>query len=307
MALLSYGYEKALLIRYFLYRKGIKKTKKLPHKVISIGNITMGGTGKTPATIALVQEALNRGFKPCILTRGYRGKKKGISFVTKGDGILLDTNEAGDEPVLMAHKLKCVPIVKGKDRYRAGLLCRDMADLYILDDGFQHLSLYRDIDILLINSRDPFGGGLFPKGLLREPLSSISRADVIVITKSGNNSEEESIISVVRTYNKHAEIFRASHEPKDVVDDKWKSLGIDYIYGKKVYAFCGIADHDSFRHMITSMGADLVRFRAFGDHHKYTKRDVKKIIKESNGLILITTEKDLVKLRDYDFGGRLTA
>jgi tetraacyldisaccharide 4'-kinase len=197
-----------MILPEFLYYLGysikkrhvFKNQKKLPHKVISIGNLTLGGTGKTPATIALAEEAREIGFKPCILTRGYRGRARGPCFVSRGERPVLDAYQAGDEALLMAEKLKGVPIVKGKDRYKAGMFALSSLspalcpDLFILDDGFQHWGLFRDKDILLIDSSNPFGNRrLLPLGSLREPISEISRADLIVITKVP--SEQQSAFS----------------------------------------------------------------------------------------------------------------
>ncbi len=182
-------------------RYALRNQKSLSHKVICLGNITLGGTGKTPATIALAEEVKKRGFKPCILTRGYKGRAKGPCFVSRGEGPLLDEYQGGDEALLMAEKLKGIPIVKGKDRYKAGLfaiqnLKSQIPDLksilFILDDGFQHWGLSRDKDILLIDSINPFGNRrLLPLGSLREPIGAINKADIIVITKTdktGNQS-----------------------------------------------------------------------------------------------------------------------
>ena len=151
----------------FLYYTGyklkksrdLKSRKRLPAKVISVGNITVGGTGKTPAVIAIARKAKEYGYLPCILTRGYRGSAKGPCFVSRGEGPLLGVDEAGDEPVLMAERLTGVPIVKGSDRYEAGMFALDCLDspslLFILDDGFQHRALHRDVDVLLIDGMNP--------------------------------------------------------------------------------------------------------------------------------------------------------
>jgi tetraacyldisaccharide 4'-kinase len=179
----------------------LKNQKKLPFKVISIGNITVGGTGKTPATITIAEEAKRRGFAPIILTRGYKGKIKGPCFVSKGEGPLMSEEDAGDEPIIMAEKLKGVPIVKGENRYDAGILAienlkSEISDLkseilFILDDGFQHWKLFRDKDLLLIDGTNPFGNKkLLPIGPLREPLRAIGRADIVVITKTNMLSSQ---------------------------------------------------------------------------------------------------------------------
>jgi tetraacyldisaccharide 4'-kinase len=201
----------------------LKNQKKLPHKVISLGNITLGGTGKTPAAIALAREAQGRGFRPCILTRGYKGKAEGPCFVSKGEGPLLDEYQAGDEAILMAEKLKGVLIVKGSNKYEAGMFALNVfdhdhkPDLFILDDGFQHWALFRDKNILLIDSTNPFGNRrLIPLGPLREPIKEIKRADIVVITKrsavSGQQSGEE-LVTEIRRYNTNAPVFLAEHRP----------------------------------------------------------------------------------------------
>ena len=182
----------------------LKNQKKLPFKVISIGNITVGGTGKTPATITIAEEAKRRGFIPVILTRGYKGKIKGPCFVSKGEGPLMSEEDAGDEPIIMAEKLKGVPIVKGENRYDAGILAIENLKseisnlksqiLFILDDGFQHWKLFRDKDLLLIDGTNPFGNKkLLPIGPLREPLRAIGRADIVVITKTNMLSSQSTV------------------------------------------------------------------------------------------------------------------
>src|SRR3989338_4045779 len=171
-------YGICIKLRYFLYHTGIFKTKRLTCKVISIGNITVGGSGKTPMAIYLAKKLKEKGRKVIILSRGYKGKVKGIGVVSDGGNILLDPEDAGDEPYLMAAKLKNIPVIVGKDRYKAGLYAIEKfnPDVIILDDGFQHIRLARDIDFLLIDLRKGFGNGhLFPLGMLREPLSGLKR------------------------------------------------------------------------------------------------------------------------------------
>jgi len=216
-------FERLYLAGYSIKKRyKLNNRKKLPCKVISIGNITLGGTGKTPAVIALAQKARGNGFRPCILTRGYRGTAKGPCFVGIGDGPLLDENRAGDEAYLMALKLKGIPIIKGKDRYEAGIFALNnlpgdsRPDLFILDDGFQHWGLCRDNDILLIDGTNPFGNGkLFPVGSLREPVNGISRADMIVITKKDGSRDlkTDGVLEEIRKYNKKAPVFFAVHKP----------------------------------------------------------------------------------------------
>jgi tetraacyldisaccharide 4'-kinase len=208
----------------------LKYRRQLPRRVISIGNITTGGTGKTPATIALAEEAKRRFLFPVILTRGYRGKAKGPCFVSKGEGPLLSAEEAGDEPRLMAERLTGVPIVKGADRYEAGLFALKELEaeswkheplVFILDDGFQHWRLQRDKDIVLVDALNPFGNGtLLPFGRLREPLHSLERADIVVLSKSTGGGQEgrgrmpaDPVEREIRKYNATAPVFRAEHIP----------------------------------------------------------------------------------------------
>ena len=308
-------YKTGLSIRKIIYSSELKKRHKLDSRVISVGNLTMGGTGKTPATIAIAREAIARGYKPCILTRGYKGKHKGVAFVSRGKGPLLDSSEAGDEPVLMANRLEDVFIVKGKNRYDAGLLCQDQVDLYILDDGFQHWALHRDIDILLINSQNPFGSPnprLFPSGQLREPLTAIGRADYVVITKSVEESVSElmlvpELMAIIRTHNKKAPVFKSYHKPVGLVDSNWNFYGLETIRGRRVYAFCGIAEPESFRKTLVSLGVEVVALKEFRDHYDYKQSDIKRILWEARGMAMITTEKDLIRLVKFGLPPHLKA
>ena len=309
---LSAFYYTILSGRNLLFRLGLKKVNRLPSKVISIGNLTLGGTGKTPATIAIAMEALKRGLRPCILTRGYKGKAKGPCFVSKGDGPLMDCREAGDEPILMADRLNSVPIVKCADRYKGGMfalssLQRSNAPfLFILDDGFQHISLYRDVNILLIDAVNPFGNKrLFPEGILREPLKAMERADIIVITKTETGDinsgaakhYNREIEDTIRLYNNNATVYRAFYKPLSLISIAGNVEPLEFINGKGVYAFAGIANPSSFKASLTTIGANIVKFRAFRDHHPYNYRDIKLMKEEASGLTVITTEKDLVRIR----------
>ncbi len=309
MALLSGIYKLLLSGRRLIYSY-IGKPQNLPAKVISVGNLTLGGTGKTPATIAIATKARIQGFKPCILTRGYRGSVKGPCFVTMGNQPLMCPFEAGDEAYLMAERLKGVTIVKGADRYRAGLLAIESLKsritdhgsriIFILDDGFQHWSLKRDVDIVLIDSTRLISKErLFPEGRLREPLYTLRRADIIVLTKT--EQSEDNIISeninVIRRYNPSAPLYRASFRAEGLVDLSGRGYGLQKLKGKGIYAFAGIANPSHFKSMLTSLGADIVKFRVFRDHHAYKIKDIDEIDREAGGLDIITTEKDMVKIK----------
>lgn len=327
MNIAEYLYYLGLSAMKFL---ALKNQKRLPFRVISIGNITLGGTGKTPAAIAVAEEAKKRGFRPVILTRGYKGTAQGPCFVTKGDKPLLTAEQAGDEPLLMAERLTGVPIVKGSDRYEAGMFAieagkgqrvRDNGQepgkedqalslspsafrpiVFILDDGFQHWKLFRDRDIVLIDSRNPFGNRkLFPAGRLREPLTALNRADVIMITKA--EREDAGLVAEIRKYNKHAPIFFSVHRVVAVRSGSGEKKPPDRLRGRKVFCFCGLADPESFGNSVAASGAEVAGMKAYRDHHLYCQQDVAEIVKEcgsSGASWIITTEKDFVKLRNLD-------
>lgn len=321
-------------------RYSLRNLKRLPHKVISIGNITVGGTGKTPATIAVAGEAKRRGFYPVILTRGYKGGVKGPCFVTTGERPLLTVDKAGDEPFLMAEKLKEIPIVKGINRYDAGMFAiRELlipsslsADplplptlptgrpagqagltpnplLFILDDGFQQWGLYRDMDIVLIDYHNPFSNGkLLPFGRLREPLGSLGRADVIVITKSERTKdiprgEKEDLIKEIKQYNAKSPIFFAEHKPVSIKLLSSEEKPLSWASGKKFFGFCALASPESFKKTVRSTGAELVGFKRFRDHYEYRSEDMLRIKREAEKTgaeWIVTTEKDIIKTRDID-------
>ncbi len=293
---------------------------KLPAKVISIGNVTLGGTGKTPAVIAVAQEAKNRGHNPCILTRGYRGKAKDISFVSRGEGPLLSPLEAGDEAYLMAETLKRVTIIKGKNRFKAGIAAFDNAQLaivnlqgptlFILDDGFQHWKLHRDVDVLLIDATNPFGNErLFPEGILREPFSAMTRAHIIVITKADIAAQGviTEMTRKIKQYNQEAPIFTASHKPVGLINASGKAIELDTLRDKEIFSFSGIANPAYFQATLRSAGARIIKFMNFRDHYIYSQKDMEKIKSEASGLDIVTTEKDLVKIRELDVPDNLSA
>jgi len=311
-------YNIALKCRRFCYDH-LRKPDRLPAKVISIGNITLGGTGKTPAVIALAYEARKRGHNPCVLTRGYKGKAKDTCFISKGEGPLLNAEQAGDEAFLMAETLRGVPIVKGSNRFRAGIMALEydqlaivnlpQSRLFLLDDGFQHWRLHRDIDVLLVDATNPFGNGrLFPEGIMREPFSAFGRADIILITKSDVASEWAiyDITDEIRKYSA-VPVFKAFHKPSAVVNSDGESEGPETLEYKKVYAFAGIANPAYFQATLRSIGAEIIGFRKFRDHHLYTQKEINDIKRDAGSHEIITTEKDLVKLKGMELPGNLSA
>jgi tetraacyldisaccharide 4'-kinase len=313
-------------IAEFLYYLGfsvrqyysIRNRKRLPCRVISIGNITVGGTGKTPATIAVAEEAQRRRLSPIILTRGYKGTATGPRFVTKGEGPLLSFREAGDEPFLMAERLKGVPVVKCGSRYEGGMFAlRELGirasgfgeHLFLLDDGFQHRGLFRDTDIVLVDAEDPFGRGkLLPLGRLREPVASLGRADIIVLTKTGRpdagGRDRYAILQKeIRTHNDRCAIFRAEHAPFSCRLFNGDEKPADWISGQRIFGFCALGSPESFLKSLRSSGADVAGFRSFRDHYSYRSEDIaaiKAAAERSGARWIVTTEKDIIKARKLD-------
>ena len=302
----------------------LRHQKKLPFRVISIGNITVGGTGKTPAAIALAQEAKKRGFRPVVLTRGYKGSAKGPCFVTIGEGPLLNVREAGDEPLLMAEKLSGVPVVKCGNRYESGMFALQNLDpqlsgpgsqpLFILDDGFQHWKLFRDKDVLLIDSEDPFGNrALLPLGKLREPLGAIERADIVVLTKckgpNGSQGREiEGIIAEVKKYNAKAPVFLSGHKIAALSLQSSQKISPEWLRDRKVFVFCALGNPGSFRNTVAATGALITGFMTFRDHHRFSADDMEGIKQEalkSGAEWIVTTEKDMIKIRGLDLPGNI--
>ncbi len=312
MGPLSAIYRAVLWGRKLIYAH-IKKPGRLPARVISIGNLTLGGTGKTPAVIAVAKHARSLGLDPVVLTRGYKGKIKGPSFVSKGHETLLSPEDAGDEACLMAEELSGVPIVIGRKRFLAGKFALENLDpkideseyhtLFILDDGFQHWALHRDIDVLLIDATTPFGNGrLFPEGRLREPLTAMQRASIIVITKSDmvDRVSIESTIQKIKKYNPEASIFTADHQPTGLINLSGRTEALDTLKGRKAYLLSGIANPSYFQAILTSKGAEVNSFKKIRDHYAYKQSDIDKIVKSAGEMDIITTEKDMVKLRGLE-------
>ena len=281
LASLIYGL--AILLRRGLYKLHIFNTHKAPLKVISVGNVTLGGTGKTPFAMALakiLEEDLKKNV--CILIRGY----------------------GWDEQEMLKRNLADVPVLVGQDRFRSSNKAVKLygSDTAVLDDGFQHWELYRDMDIVLIDSRNPFGNGhLFPRGVLRESKGSLKRADVIVLTK--NNSMPagmDGIRKEVKTINKSAIILEAAHVPKHFYEGRARSIhDLSTVRAKRVILLSGIGDPLYFEETVRGLGADVIEHIKFPDHHDYRKKDIEKVTArcdERHFDLIATTEKDIVKL-----------
>jgi tetraacyldisaccharide 4'-kinase len=269
-----------------------------------VGNITTGGTGKTPAVEMLANWAAREGFTVAVLSRGYSGKyKKEVLEVSDRKKILSNPLEAGDEPFLLASNLPGIPVVISKKRYKAGLLANKKygSNFYILDDGFQHLELERDMDLVLVDSQNPFGNGyLLPRGPLREPVSSLKRADAVVFTRA------ESVKPVMDTewFFKEAftteKAYYGGHFPAEVnFPGKKVVLEPSFLEGRRIIAFAGIARPGEFMKTLKDLGADVLYFKSFRDHHQYTKTEIDSLIRkkeEKDAEHIFTTEKDWVRI-----------
>ncbi len=291
-------------IYYMLYRlhrrQGTARQKRLCGRTISVGNLSLGGTGKTPLVINISKESIRRGFSTCILTRGYKSKTDESMIVSRGEGPLVSWQECGDEAYLMASRIRGAWVVKDSNRYRGGLIAGEK-DVYILDDGFQHWRLYRDIDIVVIDtSRPSYNDRLLPLGRLREPFEEIKRADLIVLNRAENRMPH--LEDMIRRYNKDAPIFYSEIEPVSLADIRGKQEDISVLKGKRVVIFSGIGNPKQFRDSFYLLNANVVETVEFRDHFVYDEKDIEKITGiafKKKADMIITTEKDIIKLHDY--------
>ncbi len=310
----SWLYGAGLKARDALYQKEIFKSVDLGVKTISVGNITVGGTGKTPMVAFIAQNLIEEGEKVCILTRGYgRDNPKERVLVSDGERILADARDAGDEPFELAHQLlgKAV-IVADAERGKAGEWAREKfgISVFILDDGFQHRQVKRDLDLVLIDATNPFGNGnLLPAGILRESLANLKRAHSIVITRANLIGDVAEIKSKVLQINPNCKIFVSENKFDGLIKLKdFLSNSIQNpkskIQNLRLMAFCALGNPDNFFEQLRREKYNLVHTKIFPDHHLYKQSEIKNIEKEAvrNGAeVLLTTAKDAVKLKHLKF------
>ncbi|MBW2643060.1 MAG: tetraacyldisaccharide 4'-kinase, partial [Deltaproteobacteria bacterium] len=294
-------------------KKGFLQSKRLPCTVISIGNITVGGSGKTPMTIYMAELIKHLGYGVAIISRGYKGRAEKIGgVVCDGRMICMGPDEAGDEPFMISERLKTVPVIVGQNRFKAGILAikKFKPDVLLLDDAFQHLKLNRDIDLVLLDSKKPFGNTyLFPRGTLRETASALLRGDAVIFTRSGVG--KPAALDQVKRIVPKKPIFHSFHTPyiyKIITENSLQSpdrLNISSMYDfdifkrKRVFAFSGIASNDDFRRTIESFRCELENFLGFPDHHPYSNRELDEIVKSAMDLsaeFIFTTEKDYIRI-----------
>jgi len=301
---LSLLYGAVTRTRLSLYRRGTFHTTKLDRPVISIGNITTGGTGKTPLVEWVARTVAAQGKKVCILTRGYGRKDPHLQvIVSDGYGVLASPAEAGDEPYLLATKLTGhAAVISSADRIAAAEeAIKDFGtECFVLDDGFQHLRLARDLNIATIDATNPWGGGrLLPHGRLRESREGLSRADCVVITRCDQASGVEELETEIGQLIDGRPVFRSQMRPVRVMSLKNGSETLTP--PARVGAFCGVGNPESFFENVRRMGFEIGLQRAFPDHHAYSQSEIDSLIKDADGSVLVTTAKDAVKLRGLTF------
>jgi tetraacyldisaccharide 4'-kinase len=304
---LSLLYGAVTRTRLSLYRRGTFHTTKLDRPVISIGNITTGGTGKTPLVEYVARTLASQGKKVCILTRGYGRKDPHLQvIVSDGYGVLASPSEAGDEPYLLATKLTgLAAVISSADRIAAGHeAIKDFGtDCFVLDDGFQHLRLARDLNVVTIDATNPWGGGrLLPHGRLRESVEGMNRADCVVITRCDQVESVNGLQDEISQLTRGKPIFESQMRLMHVspLKNGKESLALP----ARVAAFCAVGNPASFFNMLRREGYEIAVERAFPDHHVYSQEEidaVSRAARDAGAEVLVTTAKDAVKLRTLSF------
>ena len=310
--LLSHVYSVLVNLKLDCYKFGIIQSKKLDCFVISLGNITVGGTGKTPTAQHLAKYIRDLGYRVVILNRGYRAKWQGeVGLVSDGKHIYMEADQAGDEAYMLAKHLPEVPVLIGPDRSKTGQYAVEHfgAEVAILDDGFQHWKLKRDVDVVLIDSVNLFGNGyVLPRGTLREPITHLERADVCLMTKvdQGLPGFNKYIRDQIAKYGSNPIVVESIHHPQSCIElCDWKrniadeGMPISTIKGKKVVALSAIGNPTSFEQTVCSTGAEIIESFRFPDHHEYTQEEMVDAMEQAvrqGAEAIVTTEKDAVKL-----------
>ena len=321
---LSWLYGAIVSIRNRLYAIGVFKARKLPCRVISVGNIVVGGTGKTPAVIAIAKHLQKKNVRVAILLRGYkRESREKVTIVSDGKDVCTSLKESGDEAYMMAKHLSGIPIIVGRQRYQAGRVALERfdVDVLLLDDGFQHRQLARDVDILTVPVHSisglqgapeyPFKNRerLLPAGVLREPSTALQRADIILLTHTATTDMLQDAKAVLQQLAPNVLVFESIHQPvrlyplvpkEDFVETDLLQT-TKALEGKRVLAVCGIGNPDAFVATLMRYSPEDVELLAFPDHHVYSEADMTEIdaaFQTSRADLIVTTQKDEQKLVD---------
>ncbi len=304
-----------------MYDKRVIRNHALGCLVVSIGNLSCGGTGKTPVVEVFARTLSSQGRRVAILSRGYRSKKRSLGYklmhmfqsqkieippkvVSDGKDLLLESDYAGDEPYMLASNLRDVAVLVDKDRVKSGIYAVDryQTDVIILDDGFQYLMLKPHINIVLVDSTDPFGNGhVLPRGILREPIKNIRRADYIFLTKSDGSHKLRHLKNFLRRHTRRAEIIECTHRPQYLVElfSGGRREPLEKLKGAKVAALSAIAAPASFEGFLEQLGAELVLRDHYADHHRYTQQEIIDFVNQAKAAgaeFIVTTEKDAVRI-----------
>lgn len=307
---LSYVYTVAVQVRVFLYNHRLLRSKSLGCLVISVGNITVGGTGKTPVVEMIARQLIAGGRRVAILSRGYKSNsRKRINkriprVISDGEKILEDVGSAGDEPYMLARQVPRAVVLVDKNRVRAAnyAIKEFNVDTVILDDGYQYLELERQVNMALIDCTNPFGiHRLLPRGILREPVKNLNRANIFFLTKT-KGMDLYGLKKKLQILNPKAEIVETSHQPL-YINDIYTGTKRDlkWLAGKRAVCVSGIASPEGFEKALIDLGVVLVGCYRFSDHHVYQKKEIQEIVRDAAGKgnrsaqILITTQKDAVR------------
>jgi tetraacyldisaccharide 4'-kinase len=298
---LSRLYGKAVSLRADWYARGRLASHALSRPSISVGNLTFGGTGKTPFTEFLARRFRFEGWNAAVLSRGYGRQSRGVVVVSAGQGALVSPEEGGDEPVALAKATSGVIIVVAERRTEAARRAADLgADLFLLDDGFQHLAVRRDVNLLLLDSRDPFGGGkLPPRGRLREPIAALRRADAIVFTRVDRGAPSPETLLALSRIHPAAPIFHARIRPSGLHDESGTPVDTGSLGQRRCLAVCGIANPAEFTATLSALNLAAEERLEFRDHERYRQRQLDRIrraAERTGASFIVTTEKDAVKL-----------
>ena len=318
LQLCSYLFSGIVQLRLWLYRNRILRDQPLGCLVVVVGNLTVGGTGKTPVVEMFAKALRDRGRKVAILSRGYKSKAPPLwqkwwfwlnhteepppRIVSDGEKVLLDSELAGDEPFMLARNLPGVVVLVDKNRVKAGAYAikKFGCDTLVLDDGFQYLPLKGRLNLLLVDKTNPFGNGfLLPRGILREPVKHLQRASYVFLTKSKGVRDEE-LEALIQKFNPTAEIIECAHKPQYLQRiDTDERLSLSALAGRKIGALSGIAAPESFEAFLRETGAKLVYTRRFLDHYRFTHEDLVGVYGEAEDAgveLMVTTEKDAVRI-----------
>jgi tetraacyldisaccharide 4'-kinase len=289
-----------VFIRRALYRTGLLPVHTLGARVISIGNLTMGGTGKTPAVRLVAEHLTAKGEGVVIVTRGYGRTVPGQRILVDGQG---RWREMGDEPLMLSRSLPTVPIIVGRDRVAGGKVAVEKfrPQFVILDDGFQHLRLARDVEVVVIDATCPFGNGrLFPGGILRENLGALQRAHLFLVTKVNQAENVGHLLRLLQQIHPHAVIVQGAYRPVGLSEvSTHTQVGLELLKGKPVLAMSGIGNPISFERSLEGLGAQLAERLRFSDHHPFRPKEVTaalRLAQETGAQYVVTTEKDRVRL-----------